>query len=153
MQQWTIEPIAYDSAAAHALIEELQEEYVVRYGGRDETPTDPQQFTSPQGRFLLVRVQGEPAGCAGLRRRDDCCVEVKRMFVRAPHRGTGLASWLLARVEEQARRLGYRRILMESGLQQPEAMRLYEKNGYALIPGFGFYADSPENRCYAKDLV
>jgi len=153
MPDWTTETIGYDSDVAHALIEELQAEYVVRYGGRDETPTDPRQFAPPSGLFLLVRADGEPAGCAGLRRRSQEDVEVKRMFVRLPHRGTGLARWLLTQIEDEARGLGYRRILMESGLKQPEAMRLYEKNGYTSIPGFGFYADAPENRCYAKDLV
>ncbi len=153
VEQRSIEQISYDSQEAHTLIEELQAEYVVRYGGRDETPTDPGQFASPRGLFLVVRVQGELAACAGLRRHDEDDVEVKRMFVRTPYRGIGLARWLLAQVEQEARRLGYRRILMETGLQQPEAMRLYETSGYTEIPGFGYYADAPENRCYAKDLV
>ena len=148
----SIEAIAYDSPVAMALIEELQQEYVVRYGGRDDTPVDPAQFAAPAGAFLVMRVDGEVAGCVGLRRHDDRRVEVKRMFVRPAFRGRGLSRWLLARVEDQGRTLGYTRVLMETGLKQPEAMHLYETSGYQLIPGFGHYAQAPENRCYAKDL-
>jgi GNAT superfamily N-acetyltransferase len=137
----------------HDLIEELQEEYVVRYGGRDDTPVDPEQFAPPTGSFLVATQDGEPVGCGGLRRHDEQQVEVKRMFVRTPFRGRGLARVLLAALEDEARSLGYRRILMESGTAQPEAMALYESSGYERIPGFGYYRDSPENRCYAKDLT
>jgi GNAT superfamily N-acetyltransferase len=143
----------YDDAVVHDLIEELQEEYVVRYGGRDDTPVDPEQFAPPTGSFLVAAQDGEPVGCGGLRRHDQVQVEVKRMFVRTPFRGRGLARVLLAALEDEARALGYRRILMESGTAQPEAMALYESSGYERIPGFGYYRDSPENRCYAKDLT
>lgn len=149
---WTVEVDRYDAPVAVALIEELQGEYVIRYGGRDETPTDPEQFAPPRGAFLVVRVDGVPAACAGMRRHSDTDVEVKRMFVRKPYRGRGLSRWLLARIEDEGRLLGYRRVLMETGLAQPEAMGLYESSGYEPIPGFGFYAHAPENRCYAKSL-
>ena len=149
---WTVEVEPFDSVVASSLIEELQEEYVVRYGGRDQTPTDPMQFLPPHGSFVLVRIEGTPVACAGLRRHDETAVELKRMFVRVAYRGRGLSRWLLARVEEEARALGYARVLIETGLKQPEAMGLYESSGYEPIPGFGFYAGSPENRCYAKNL-
>ncbi|MFZ0324688.1 MAG: GNAT family N-acetyltransferase [Actinomycetes bacterium] len=142
----------YDDAQVHALIEELQAEYVIRYGGRDETPVDPDEFAPPSGSFLVAYRDGEPVGCGGLRRHDDEQVEGKRMFVRSPFRGQGLSRLLLASLEDEARELGYRRVLMESGTKQPEAMALYESSGYQPIPGFGFYRDEPANRCYAKDL-
>ena len=151
--RYAVEMVRFDTSVAAALIEELQDEYIVRYGGRDETPTDPEQFSPPSGAFLVVRVGDEPAACAGLRRHDDIQVEVKRMFVRFSFRGRGLSRWLLRQVEQQAGDMGYRRILMETGTEQPEAMGLYESSGYRPIPGFGFYADAPENRCYAKDLA
>jgi len=145
-------PDSYDSPVARELIDELQEEYVIRYGGRDETPVDPTQFAQPAGTFVVMYDGDVPVGCAGLRRRSDTEVEVKRMFVRKPFRGKGLSRWLLAHIEEVAREMGYQRIMMETGLEQPEAMKLYETSGYDEIPGFGYYADAPENRCYAKTL-
>lgn len=148
-----VELARYDSLVAQELIAELQDEYVIRYGGPDETTVDAREFDPPGGAFMVMRVDALPAGCAGLRKHDAEQVEVKRMFVRRAFRGQGHSRLLLAWVEDEARRLGYRRILLESGLQQPEAMGLYESSGYATIPGFGFYANSPENRCYAKTLV
>ena len=74
------------------------------------------------------------------------------MFIRRPYRGRGYARELLALVEDEARSLGFSRVLMETGLAQPEAIGLYESSGYHRIPGFGHYRDSPMNRCYAKVL-
>jgi GNAT superfamily N-acetyltransferase len=149
---FTLERVRYDSVAAHQLIEELQEEYVLRYGGRDETPVDPDDFAAPRGSFFLVRRDGEVVGCAGMRRRSEEDVEVKRMFVRRPFRGRGYSRDLLALVEGEARSLGFSRVLMETGLAQPEAMHLYETSGYERVPGFGHYRNEPQNRCYAKAL-
>lgn len=142
----------YDSPDAQMLIEEVQGEYVIRYGGRDETPVDPADFTPPEGTFLLLHRDATLVGCAGLRRRSDEDVEVKRMLVRQAYRGRGYARELLALVEEEARSMGFARIMMETGLAQPEAMALYESSGYEPIPGFGYYRNEPQNRCYAKKL-
>ena len=149
---FTLKPVRYDSPGAHMLIEELQEEYVIRYGGRDETPVDPDDFAPPSGTFLLAYRDGVLVGCAGMRRRSDEDVEVKRMLIRRTHRGRGYSRDLLALVEDEARTKGFTRILMESGLAQPEAMGLYESSGYERVPGFGHYRNEPQNRCYAKLL-
>lgn len=149
---FTLETVRYDSPEAHLLIEELQDEYVIRYGGRDETPVDPDDFAPPRGTFLLAYRDGRLVGCAGMRRRSDGDVEVKRMFIRRPFRRRGYSRDLLALIEDEARTMGFTRILMESGLGQPEAMSLYESSGYDRIPGFGHYRNEPQNRCYAKAL-
>ena len=149
---FTLETVPYDSPEAHLLIEELQDEYVIRYGERDQTPVDPDDFAAPRGTFLLAYRDGELVGCAGMRRRSEVDVEVKRMFIRRPFRGRGYSRGLLALIEQEASSLGFARILMESGLAQPEAMGLYESSGYERIPGFGHYRDKPQNRCYAKAL-
>jgi GNAT superfamily N-acetyltransferase len=149
---FTLERVRYDSAEAALLVEELQAEYVERYGGPDETPVDPDEFDAPDGAFFVAQRDGELVGCAGLRRHSGADVEVKRMFIRRPHRGRGWSRTLLALVEDQARSLGFTRIVMETGLRQPEAMGLYASSGYEPIPGFGHYRDSPINRCFGKDL-
>ena len=147
-----IDRVGYTTPAVAVLVRELQAEYVTRYGGPDETPVDPADFTPPGGSFLVLRVDGEPVGCVGLRRRDPDTVEMKRLFVRQAWRGRGLARSLLARAEDEARDLGYRRLVLETGAAQPEAIALYESAGYEPIPGFGHYRESPMNRCFARDL-
>lgn len=148
----TFELVSYDDHVVVQLIQELQQEYVGRYGTPDDTPTDPGDFSAPSGAFVVGWVEGEPFGCVGLRRHDDERVEVKRMYVRAPFRGRGLSRRLIEVSEHEARRLGYPAIILETGTAQPEAMALYESSGYRPIPGFGYYRDSPMNRCYAKRL-
>jgi len=147
-----LDRVRYDSDDAQSLIDELQIEYVDRYGGPDATPVDPDEFEPPDGAFLVCRHDGELVGCAGLRKRSEADVEVKRMFVRRPFRGRGWSRTLLRLVEDEARSLGFSRIMLETGLEQPEAMGLYESSGYEPIEGFGHYRDSPKNRCYAKRL-
>jgi GNAT superfamily N-acetyltransferase len=72
--------------------------------------------------------------------------------VRPEARGGRLGDRLLAEVEQRARALGARRVKLETGLAQPEAMAVYERHGYYPIEPFGDYADSPLSRCYAREL-
>lgn len=74
------------------------------------------------------------------------------MFARPAHRRTGIARRLLHELEAAGRKAGYRRLVLETGLVQPEAIALYESAGYEPIPPFGYYADSPLSRSYGKDL-
>ena len=60
---------------------------------------------------------------------------------------------LLAWLEAEAAALGYRRVHLETGLRQPEAIALYETAGYRRIPSFGPFEDDPLSVCYGKDLV
>jgi len=147
-----IDDVAFDDPLAQELIAQVQQEYVVRYGGPDETAVDGAQFAPPYGGFFVARVGEDVVGCAGLRRHDDDVVEVKRMFVRADHRRRGHARTLLRALEARARESGYRRVVLETGLAQPEAIALYESEGYEPITGFGHYRDEPLSRSFAKEL-
>jgi len=144
------EPFA--GPVATALIDEVQQEYVVRYGGRDTAPVAAAEFAPPTGAFIVASVDGEPAGCVGLRAHDEAMAEIKRMYVRATYRRQGLGRALLTAAEERARALGYARVLLETGDQQPEAIALYTADGYRPLAGFGHYAGQPGSRGYAKDL-
>jgi GNAT superfamily N-acetyltransferase len=153
VSELTVRAEPYAGAVAQALIERVQADYVLRYGGRDETAVDPTEFAPPGGRFLVAWLGAEPVGATGLRRLADGVGEIKRMYVDPAHRGQGYARRLLAAVEEAARDLGYRRMQLETGTAQPEAMALYESSGYQRIPSYGYYSWSPQNACYAKELV
>ena len=147
----TLRAVSFDSPLAQSLIEEVQQELVRRYGGPDETPVDPAEFAAPDGTFLVAMLGDEPIGCAGLRRHGDDA-EVKRMFVRIEHRRRGHARRMLAELEQWAAVRGHRRVVLETGLAQPEAIALYEAAGYLPIEGFGHYRDEPSSRSFAKDL-
>jgi ribosomal protein S18 acetylase RimI-like enzyme len=164
-----IEQVGYGHPDAMRLIAEVQAEYVVRYGGADETPLDPLMFEPPAGSFFVGYVDG-PHGeeavasgawrshvdhpdlvslaAAGVRRT----AEVKRMYVAAAHRGHGHARAMLAHLEATAAASGAEAMVLETGTAQPEAMALYSSSGYEAIAPFGHYKDAPLNRCYAKRL-
>lgn len=146
------EYVAYDAAVTVVLIAEIQAELTARYGGPDETPVDPTEFAPPHGLFVVGRLSREPVACGGLRRHGDGVVELKRMFVRPAYRRAGLARRLLHVLEAAAREIGYRQLVLETGLVQPEAIALYESAGYEPVPAFGYYADAPLSRAYAKSL-
>ncbi|HEX6355517.1 GNAT family N-acetyltransferase [Actinophytocola sp.] len=138
-----IDVTAYDHPHAVALIAEVQQEYVVRYGGQDLTPVDPAQFAPPRGLFLIAYVDDVPAACGGWRAYETD-VELKRMFVKPEFRGRGLARAVLAELEQTALAAGYRRVILETGQRQPEAIALYTSAGYEPVPSFGYYASAPE---------
>lgn len=137
-----IERVSYDHPDAAKLIEEVQQEYVVRYGGPDDTPVDPAEFGPPEGLFLVGYLDGAPAACGGWRVRGSDA-ELKRMFVTQTARGRGLARLILAELEAAALASGHDRLILETGSKQPEAVALYRSAGYADIKPFGHYAGAP----------
>lgn len=153
-----IRRVGFGHADALRLVEQVQEEYVVRYGGRDETPLDPLMFEPPEGSFLVGYVDGAAVATGAWRRSGvaalgtDRTAEVKRMYVVPAARGRGLARRMLAALEESVHEHGFEAVVLETGLRQPEAIGLYESSGYLPIPPFGYYKDEPLSRCYARRL-
>ncbi|SEG90670.1 Acetyltransferase (GNAT) family protein [Thermomonospora echinospora] len=139
-----IEVVGYDHPDAARLIGEAQQEMVVRYGGPDETPVAPSEFTPPSGLFLVGYVDGVPVVCGGWRSHGQDA-ELKRMYVAPAARGNGYARSLLAEIERTARAAGHRRVILETGTQQPEAVALYRSAGYTDVPAFGYYSCSPNS--------
>jgi GNAT superfamily N-acetyltransferase len=144
----------YDGPTAQQLIAELQLEYVARYGEPDTTPVEPAEFGQPDGRFVIGYLDGVAVAMGGVRRlrAPGSTVELKRMYVVPAARGRGLSRVVLTRLEDLAVELGASRVVLETGMKQPEAMRLYESSGYALIEPFGHYKCEPDSRSYGKAL-
>ena len=150
--------VGYGHPDAARLIDDVQAEYVARYGGPDESPVDPLMFEPPHGTFLVGYVGDEPVATGAWRRRavealgTRITAELKRMYVVPGARGQGYARALLAELERTAAAAGIEALVLETGVRQPEAIELYTSSGYTRIPGFGHYRDSPLSRCYAKRL-
>jgi len=111
-----------------------------------------EQTAGDRGVFLLARVDGRPLGCGALRRIDTTTGEIKRMYVAPAARGTGLGRRLLDELERHACGLGLRRLVLETGTRQPQAIGLYRRAGFARIPCFGEYQHAPLSVCMAKAL-
>ena len=155
-----IECVPITHPAAQVLIEEVQAEYVVRYGGPDDTPLEPGMFDPPDGAFFVGRLGDVPVAMGGWRLRPDVrrlggtlSAEVKRMYVAPSGRRMGLARTVLTHLERTAADAGADVMVLETGTAQPEAIELYASSGYELVEKFGHYAWSPQSRCFGKRLV
>lgn len=162
-QLLSVVPTRLDDEDVVAMIDEVQQEYVRRYGGPDETPLDVAEFLPPAGVILKAVRDGAVVGMGGWRvhegggpeavglRPGDA--EIKRMYVRADARGLGVARAVLAAIEQTAATAGRRRLVLETGLRQPEAIGLYTSSGYTpLVPKFGLYRDEDQSVCMVKEL-
>lgn len=101
---------------------------------------------------VVAYENNEVAGCGAIKRFSDDAVEVKRMFVPENKRSKGIASVVLKELELWANELGFEKCVLETGWRQPEAIRLYEKNGYARIPNYGQYIGMENSVCFEKLL-
>jgi putative acetyltransferase len=148
----TLERVPFDAPDATALRDAQQAELHIRYGSEDHEPGEaPTADNVPY--FLVARtVDGTAVGCGGLRPLQDGGLEVKRMFVVPELRGQGVAVAILRAIEAEARARGCTELLLETGTEQPDAMRFYEREGYHRIPAFGLYAGEAHSVCYARAI-
>jgi putative acetyltransferase len=92
-------------------------------------------------------------GCGAIKEYDISTIEVKRMFVKDEYRSKGIATKVLIELELWTRELGYSKCILETGLAQPEAIHLYKKNNYKVIPNYGQYAGVDNSVCMEKVLT
>jgi GNAT superfamily N-acetyltransferase len=162
-----IAPEPFDAPAGTALVAELMADLERRYAADGSGDGDdpavaahhrvrPEQVVPPVGLFLVARLGGEPVGCGAVRRLlggPADIAEIKRMYTAPAARRRGVSRALLARLEAEAAALGYRRLHLETGQRQPEAIRLYETAGFGPIVPFGQYLDDELSVCLGKDLT
>ncbi|MBR3109199.1 MAG: GNAT family N-acetyltransferase [Clostridia bacterium] len=101
---------------------------------------------------VLAFCGGQAVGFAGLKRYSDTDAEVKRVWVEPAYRGQSIASALMDRIEDKARKMRFRRIVLQTRPIMPAAVALYTKRGYALIPNYPPYDRLEGAVCYAKML-
>lgn len=94
-----------------------------------------------------------PVGCGAIKLFNAHSMEVKRMFVIPEFRGKGVASEILKGLEDWARELQIKKCVLETGKRQPEAISLYTKSGYKIIPNFGQYTGVENSVCFSKALI
>jgi GNAT superfamily N-acetyltransferase len=148
----TLSRVPFDHPDADALRRAQRAELDARYGRDDHEPGEvPTAASTPV--FLVARTaDGRAVGCGGLRLLEGGGAEIKRMFVHPDARGRGVSTAILRAIEGEARQLGVARLVLETGTEQPDAMRFYEREGYERIPLFGPYIGSDLSVCYARTL-
>ena len=96
----------------------------------------PGKYALDDGRLYIAYVDGEVAGCIGLRRFDETRCELKRLYIRPPFRHLGLGKLLSMRIIHDARQIGYHHILLDTLSSMTPAINLYQKLGFEKIPAY-----------------
>lgn len=103
---------------------------------------------------VVVLFDGEkPIGCGAFKNIEPGVIEVKRMYILPEHRSKGFASMILDELENWASASGYKTARLETGKRQPEAIALYKRKGYSIIPNYGQYIGIDNSVCFEKTLI
>ena len=144
---------APDQPALVALIAELDAYQAALYPAESNHLLDLAALCAPDVRFAVARdAHGEALGIGAVVLKPGYG-EIKRMYVPPARRGLGIATRLLARLEGQARAAGRGSLKLETGITQPEALRLYERAGFQRCGPFGAYRDDPLSVFMHKPLA
>ncbi|HRH66567.1 MAG TPA: GNAT family N-acetyltransferase [Bacteroidia bacterium] len=133
------------------LVAELDAELRIRDGDQHSFFA---QFnkTNDLNHAIVAYEDEEPVGCGAIKLYAPGTMEIKRMYVTLSMRGKGIASMILEELENWSRELNCVKCILETGEKQPEAIRLYTKNNYQIIPNYGQYADVETSVCFEKNL-
>lgn len=101
---------------------------------------------------VVAYEEGKAVACGAMKELDKNTMEIKRMFTTPTHRAKGIASQVLGELETWAKESGYTVCRLETGKRQPEAIAVYQKNGYVQIPNYGQYAGIENSVCFEKKL-
>jgi GNAT superfamily N-acetyltransferase len=142
------------SVVVQQLIAALNLELEARYPeeGANFFRLDAEEVADGRGAFLVAYLDGRAVGCGAVRRNEPGVAEIKRMYVAPEARGRGVGRRMLDELEAVARQLGVRRLVLETGPRQPEALALYRHAGFVDIPLFGDYVGAEFSVCMAKEL-
>lgn len=153
---YIVRSVPYDHPAAGELRAAMTEEMGRRYNDRFSDPgSRPVAVTVEPVSVVFTGVAFEADQAVGhvLLRRLGEEIEIKRMYVVPSYRGRGVARSLLAAAEQAARELGTERVILHTGDRQPEAIGLYEREGYTRIPIYPPYTSMTYSTCFEKPIV
>ena len=142
-----------DTADASLLIAELEAHLASIYPSESRHGLSVDQLIGEAVAFFVLRSNGVPASCGGVKLVGDEYGELKRMYVRPPFRGHGFGRLMLSHLADYARSHGVALLRLETGIHQREAIGLYERMGFRRIPPFGAYREDPLSMCFEKRIA
>lgn len=137
------------------LVLQLWKELGVLYPEVNGAPFTPNDIVGARTAFVVAWWEDEAVGCGAFHPISDDennVAEIRRMYVEPQMRRRGISRAILAELERLARECGYTTVKLETGLRQPNAIRLYETSGYQRIEPFGRHRDDPLSVCFEKSL-
>ncbi|WP_428665625.1 GNAT family N-acetyltransferase [Runella sp.] len=119
----------------------------------DKHPFFAQFNTLDAIKHAIVAYENDVAvGCGAIKAYSDAVMEVKRMYVKPEYRGQGIASQVLASLEEWAKAMNYSETILETLKAQTSVVAMYLRNGYEIIPNYGQYQGVESSVCMNKKL-
>ncbi len=139
---------------AEWLLKGFYDEQVSRYGFAESVDLDPGQFSAPHGGFVVVYLDGEPVGCGGWRWHDQAAgvAEIKKTYLTPATRGIGAGRALLIWLEQAAVAAGAHQAILETGVRNTAALRLFTSHGYQPIPSYVPGRPPEINRAFTRPL-
>ena len=140
-----------DNQDFQKLVEALDDDLKIRDGEDNVFYAQFNKITTIK--YAIVAYDSDlPVGCGAIKQYANDTMEVKRMYVLPEKRGHGIAASILNELEVWAKELYYTRCILETGQKQPEAIALYKKEGYQIIPNYGQYEGINNSICFEKLL-
>lgn len=148
---YTITRTNSDNPDFQALILELDKDLAIKNGETNDFFAQFNKIDLIQN--VVVTYQADKAvGCGAMKIYEPGVMEIKRMFVPVEHRGKGIAGKILTELQLWAKELGYKKCVLETGDQMIEAIGLYTKNNFKIIPNYGQYAHVESSICFEKEI-
>ena len=133
------------------LVKQLDAELAILDG--DEHAFYAQLNKTDKIKHVIVAYENDkPISCGAIREYSPTIMEVKRMYTIPESRGKGIATKVLNELEKWTTELAYQKCILETGKRQPDAIWLYQKNGYKMIPNYGKYVEMENSVCFEKDI-
>ena len=101
---------------------------------------------------VVAYKNGKPFGCGAIKKFTRNTMEIKRMYTSPEGRGKGIATRILVELETWATELSFEKCVLETGKKQTDALGLYKKSGYIVIPNYGQYAGVESSVCFEKEI-
>ena len=134
-----------------ALVKHLDADLAIR-DGADHTFYSQFNKIDNIKHVVLAYDNGEALGCGAIKEYSSAAMEIKRMYTSTNSREKGIATTILKELETWAHEMGYKSCVLETGRKQPEAIALYKKNGYTIIPNYGQYSGIENSVCFEKEV-
>jgi N-acetylglutamate synthase-like GNAT family acetyltransferase len=147
----TIKRTNSDNLDFQALILELDKDLAIKNGEKNDFFAQYNKIDLIQN--VVVAYEGDKAvGCGAMKKYENGVMEIKRMFVPIEKRGKGIAGKILTELQVWAKELGYRKCVLETGDKMIEAIGLYNKSNFKIIPNYGQYANIKSSICFEKEI-
>jgi len=146
----TIERTNSDNVDFQNLVLELDKDLAIKNGDTNEFFAQYNKLDLIKNVVVAYDANGIAVGCGAMKEYEEGIMEIKRMFVPVNKRGNGIAGKILLELQLWAKQLGYKKCILETGDKMVEAIGLYKKNDFQIIPNYGQYADVESSICFEK---